>query len=175
MRKTKLGLFLVMCVAVLAMLTACGGSGGGTVSAVDTAKVEKAVLSVMNKALDSEFTNDESLRSKTDYIWNKVDKNGRILWTDSVYFPEGENGETFWVEPIYDSETFGEDSKFQLTAFTGEELKKYENPSEELLAQVKQKIVPSDYSYTEVTSLCVTARNIGGKVYVVYVRESKSK
>lgn len=85
-----------------------------------------------------------------------------------------DNGERFWIEPIYDSDTFAEDSKFQLTAFTEEELKKYENTSKELLAHVKQKIGAAD-NYTEVTSLCVTARNIGGKVYVVYVREIRSK
>lgn len=170
MRKTKLGLILAMCVLLLTMLlTGCGGTGS-----VDTAKVEKAVLSVMNEALGTEFTNDESLRGKADYIWNKVDQNGKILWTDSVWFPTGENGELFWVSPIFNSETFGEDSKFQLTAFTEEELKKYENPSEELLARVKREIAPADSS-TEITSICVTARNIGGKVYVVYVKESKSK
>lgn len=174
MRKTKLGLFLVMCVVVLAMLTACGGSGGGYMSNVDPAKAEKAFLSAVNKALGTEFVNDESLRGKADYIWNKVDQNGKILWTDSVWFPTGENGELFWVSPIFNSETFGEDSKFQLTAFTEEELKKYENPSEELLARVKREIAPADSS-TEITSICVTARNIGGKVYVVYVKESKSK
>mgnify|MGYP002517374024 FL=1 len=170
MRKTKLGLILAMCVLLLTMLlTGCGGTGS-----VDTTKVEKAVLSVMNEALDTEFTNDESLRGKADYIWNKVDQNGKILWTDSVWFPTGENGELFWVSPIFDSDTFGEDSKFQLTAFTEEKLKKYENPSEELLARVKREIAPADSS-TEITSICVTARNIGGKVYVVYVKESKSK
>ena len=47
MRKTKLGLILAMCVLLLTMLlTGCGGTGS-----VDTAKVEKAVLSVMNEAL----------------------------------------------------------------------------------------------------------------------------
>ena len=78
------------------------------------------------------------------------------------------------MSPIFASDTFGEDSKFQLTAFTEEKLKKYENPSEELLARVKREIAPADSS-TEITSICVTARNIGGKVYVVYVKESKSK
>lgn len=170
MQKTKLGVLLTTCALFLMMLlTGCGGTG-----AVDTAKVEKSVLSAMNTIWGTDFTNDESLRSKADYIWDKVDKNGRIFWTQSAYFPEGENGEMLWVAPIYDSNTFGEDSKFQLTAFTEEELKKYENPSEELLAQLKREIVPVD-SYTEITSLCVTARNIGGKVYVVYVMGSRSK
>ncbi len=170
MRKTKLSLFLVMCVTVLAMLlSGCGGTGSS--SAVDTAKVEKAVLSVMNEALDTEFINDESLRGKADYIWNKVDKNGKIFWTDSVYFPQGDNGEIYWVAPIYNSDTFGEDSKFQLTAFTEEELKKFESPSAELLAQVKQKMTVSTPGY-KLNALCVTARNIGGKVYVVYVKEA---
>ena len=161
----------LLSMVLLFTLTSCGGTGAVS---VDAAKVEKSVLSVMNTALGTDFTNDESLRSKADYIWDKVDENGRIFWTQSVYFPEGENGEIFWVAPIYDSDTFGEDSKFQLTAFTEEELKKYENPSKELLAQVKQKIGPAD-NYTELTSLCVTARNISGKVYVVYVRELRSK
>lgn len=170
LRKFSLALLSMI---LLFTLTSCDGSGTGT-GVSDTAKVEKSVLSVMNAALGTDFTNDESLRSKADYIWDKVDKNGRIFWTQSIYYPEGENGERFWVEPIYDSDTFGEDSKFQLTAFTEEELKKYENPSKELLEQVKQKIGAAD-NYTEVTSLCVTARNIGGKVYVVYVREIRSK
>ena len=166
LRKFSLALLSMV---LLFTLTSCGGTG-----AVDTAKVEKSVLSAMNTIWGTDFTNDESLRSKADYIWDKVDKNGRIFWTQSAYFPEGENGERLWVAPIYDSDTFGEDSKFQLTAFTEEELKKYENPSEELLAQLKREIVPVD-SYTEITSLCVTARNIGGKVYVVYVMGTRSK
>ena len=37
MRRTKIGLFLVMCVAVLSMLTACGG---GSMSNVDPAQAE---------------------------------------------------------------------------------------------------------------------------------------
>lgn len=162
---------VLLSMVLLFTLTSCDETGAVS---VDTAKVEKSVLSVMNTALGTDFTNDESLRSKADYIWDKVDKNGRIFWTQSIYYPEGENGERFWVEPIYDSDTFAEDSKFQLTAFTEEELKKYASPSKELLAQVKQKIGAAD-NYTEVTSLCVTARNIGGKVYVVYVREIRSK
>ena len=172
LRKFSLALLSMI---LLFTLTSCDGSGSGIGTGVsDTAKVEKSVLSVMNTALGTDFTNDESLRSKADYIWDKVDKNGRIFWTQSVYVPESENGKLFWVEPIYDSNTFGEDSKFQLTAFTEEELKKYENPSKELLAQVKQKVENVAYN-TEITSLCVTARNIGGKVYVVYVKESRSK
>lgn len=170
LRKFSLALLSMI---LLFTLTSCGGSGTGT-GVSDTAKLEKSVLSVMNTALGTDFTNDESLRSKADYIWDKVDKNGRIFWTQSVYVPESENGKLFWVEPIYDSNTFGEDSKFQLTVFTEEELKKYENPSKELLAQVKQKVGSVAYN-TEITSLCVTARNIGGKVYVVYVKESRSK
>lgn len=66
MRKTKIGLFLVMCAAVLMMLTACGSSGSGYMSNVDPAKAEKAFLSAVNKALGTEFTNDESLQSKAD-------------------------------------------------------------------------------------------------------------
>lgn len=170
LRKFSLALLSMI---LLFTLTSCDGSGTGT-GVSDTSKVEKSVLSVMNAALGTDFTNDESLRSKADYIWDKVDKNGRIFWTQSVYVPESENGKLFWVEPIYDSNTFGEDSKFQLTVFTEEELKKYENPSKELLAQVKQKVGSVAYN-TEITSLCVTARNIGGKVYVVYVKESRSK
>ena len=161
----------LLSMVLLFTLTSCSGTG---IEAADTAKVEKSVLSVMNTALGTDFTNDESLRSKADYIWDKVDKNGRIFWTQSVYMPESENGKRFWVEPIYDSNTLGEDSKFQLTAFTEEELKKHENPSKELLAQVKQKVGTVAYN-TEVTSLCVTARNIGGKIYVVYVIEASSK
>ena len=168
LRKFSLALLSMI---LLFTLTSCDGSGTGV---SDTAKVEKSVLSVMNAALGTDFTNDESLRSKADYIWDKVDKNGRIFWTQSVYMPESENGKLLWVESIYDSNTFGEDSKFQLTAFTEEELKKYENPSKELLAQVKQKVGTVAYN-TEITSLCVTARNIGGKVYVVYVKEARSK
>ena len=168
LRKFSLALLSMV---LLFTLTSCGGTGAVS---VDAAKVEKSVLSMMNTALGTDFTNDESLRSKADYIWDKVDNNGRIFWTQSIYFLEGENGERFLVEPIYDSDTFGEDSKFQLTTFTEEELKKYENPSKELFAQVKQKIGPAD-NYTELTSLCVTARNISGKVYVVYVRELRSK
>lgn len=172
MRKTKLGLLLVMCATILVMvLSGCGGTGNS--NAVDTAKVEKAVLSVMNKALGTEFTNDESLRSKADIIWNNVDKNGRLSLNYSMYIEsEGEKG---WIiTPMINSESLGEDAKFPMIAFTDEMLKKYEEPTDELIAQVKQKVDVGNPT-TEITSICVTARNIGGKVYVVYVRELRSK
>lgn len=127
---------VLLSMVLLFTLTSCDETGAVS---VDTAKVEKSVLSVMNTALGTDFTNDESLRSKADYIWDKVDKNGRIFWTQSIYYPEGENGERFWIEPIYDSDTFGEDSKFQLTAFT-EELKKYESPSRSCLHRSSRKL-----------------------------------
>lgn len=73
MRRTKIGLFLVMCVAVLSMLTACGG---GSMSNVDPAQAEKAVLSTVNKALGTEFANEESLRNKANVVWEK----GRSNW-----------------------------------------------------------------------------------------------
>ena len=95
---------VLLSMVLLFTLTSCDETGAVS---VDTAKVEKSVLSVMNTALGTDFTNDESLRGKADYIWDKVDKNGRIFWTQSIYYPEGENGERFWIEPIYDSDTFG--------------------------------------------------------------------
>lgn len=80
---------VLLSMVLLFTLTSCDETGAVS---VDTAKVEKSVLSVMNTALGTDFTNDESLRGKADYIWDKVDKNGRIFWTQSIYYPEGENG-----------------------------------------------------------------------------------
>ena len=77
---------VLLSMVLLFTLTSCDETGAVS---VDTAKVEKSVLSVMNTALGTDFTNDESLRSKADYIWDKVDENGRIFWTQSIYYPEG--------------------------------------------------------------------------------------
>lgn len=62
---------VLLSMVLLFTLTSCDETGAVS---VDTAKVEKSVLSVMNTALGTDFTNDESLRGKADYIWDKVDK-----------------------------------------------------------------------------------------------------
>jgi len=98
MRRTKIGLFLVMCVAVLSMLTACGG---GSMSNVDPAQAEKAVLSTVNKALGTEFANEESLRNKANVVWEKVDQTGRISLNYTMFAPEeGANGEKWMIRPM---------------------------------------------------------------------------
>ena len=163
MRKTKWGLFVVLCATVLSLLlSGCGGSGGApTGSAPDTARVEKTVLSAINKAAGKEWTNDESLRGNADVVWNKVDGNGKIRLTDIMYFG------TDWIaSPLMDYDSFDDNAKFQLIAFTEEELKKYEAPSEELLAALWSELRDQPASKSE--SVCVAAKNIGGRVYVVY-------
>ena len=80
LRKFSLALLSMI---LLFTLTSCDGSGTGT-GVSDTAKVEKSVLSVMNAALGTDFTNDESLRSKANYIWDRSIKtdgsSGRNLY-----------------------------------------------------------------------------------------------
>ena len=69
MRRTKIGLFLVMCVAVLSMLTACGG---GSMSNVDPAQAEKTVLSTVNKALGTEFANELGVLIQVDDLCSLI-------------------------------------------------------------------------------------------------------
>ena len=165
MRKTKLGLFVVVFVAMLALLlSGCGGTG----SAVDTARVEKTVLSAINKAVGEEWSNDESLRGNANAIWEKVDGQGKIQWIHIMYGDTNPDG-TFWMAaPIVNGEELDGNSKLQLIEFNEETLKKYENPSEELLAKIRRTVDAETAGY-KLSSVCVTARNIGGRVYVVYV------
>lgn len=171
MRKTKIGRFLVMCVAVLAMLAACGSSGGGYTSNVDPAKAEKAFLSAVNKAYGTEFVNDESLRSKADIIWNKVDSSGKVRLTDIMYGDQDENGDTWFVYPFTDDDSLDDSAKFQLIEITEGLLKKYENPSDEMLAEIKQ--LPFGWTSVgeKVDAVCITAKKIGGRVCIVYVKD----
>lgn len=172
MRRTKIGLFLVMCVAVLSMLTACGG---GSMSNVDPAQAEKAVLSTMNKALGTEFANEESLRNKANVVWEKVDQTGRISLNYTMFAPEeGANGEKWMIRPMIDSDSFDSDAMFRMVAITAEQLKNFENPSAELLAQVKRDVEVTAPGY-KLSAVCVTAKNIGGSVYIVYVTEMVQK
>ena len=172
MRKTKLSVLFVVGMMLLGMvLSGCGGTVSST---VDTAKVEKTVLSAMNKALGTEFSNNESLRGNTNIIWDYVDQAGKISVAYSWYSGNSTDGKSWIAEPMIDTNSFDTDAKFQMIAITAEQLKNYENPSDELLAQIKKNIAPTNSS-TEISSICVTARNIGGKVYVVYVRELQSK
>ena len=160
MRRTKIGLFLVMCVAVLSMLTACGG---GSMSNVDPAQAEKTVLSTVNKALGTEFANEESLRNKANVVWEKVDQTGRISLNYTMFAPEeGANGEKWMVRPMIDSDSFDSDAMFRMVAITAEQLKNFENPSAELLARVKRDVEVTAPGY-KLNAVCVTAKNIGGQ------------
>lgn len=168
MRKTKLGLFLLTCVAIAAMMLSGCGESANTASTIDPARVEKTVLSAINKAIGAELNNDESLRKNAEVIWNKVDDNGKIQWVNIWYSGQNADG-TYWsAQPIANTDKLDENSKMQLVEFTEEVLKKYENPSEELLEKIK--VFLGDYPNSKLTSICVTAKKINGKVYVVCVQ-----
>ena len=170
MRKTKFGLLLVMCVTVLAMLLSGCGGGSGYTSNVDPAQAEKAFLSAVNKAYGTEFVNDESLQSKANLTWDKVDGSGKIRLTDVGYMGSDSENEYWSSWPLMDYDGFDDNAKFPLIEITEDRLKKFENPSDELLAEIKQEIIaPQGY---KLSSVYVSAKKIGGRVYIVYVTES---
>lgn len=172
MRKTKIGLFLVMCVAVLTMLlSGCGGSSDGYMSNVDPAQAEKVVLSAVNKALGTEMENNEALRSKADAVWSKVDGNGKIRLFENGDAGHDSDDECWYVWPMLDNDAgLDDNAKLQMIEITEEVLKQFENPSAELLARVKSDVSPMEQFY-KLSSVCVTAKKIGGRVYVMYVTE----
>ena len=53
-------------VMVLAMLTACGGTGNDAATAKFEAKVEQAYMAELNKVLREKFKNDEEFENNAD-------------------------------------------------------------------------------------------------------------
>lgn len=68
-----------------------------------------------------------------------------------------------------DYDGFDDNAKFPLIEITEDRLKKLEDPSDELLAEIRQEVkVPNNY---KMSSIYVSAKKIGGRVYIVYVTE----
>lgn len=71
-------------VMVLAMLTACGGTGNGNDAATFEDKVEQAYMAKLNETFDVNFENDAGIKTlAVDHIEKMASKetlNGKDLW-----------------------------------------------------------------------------------------------
>jgi len=97
-------------VMVLAMLTACGGSGAGNSNAT-----EKRILDAFNKAGGTAYSNDAGLQTKARAVLNKVDENGQIKSADLPYYEEGGVKIPF-VEDVQYNKTTGDISMVVIMA-----------------------------------------------------------
>ena len=96
-------------VMVLAMLTACGGTGNDAATAKFEAKVEQAYMAELNKVLREKFKNDEEFENNADIKKLAVEHIGNMagketlsmdeLWKKEELSEKAQN----WVMICYDS------------------------------------------------------------------------
>lgn len=86
------------CVLALSMLTACGGSGGGSSDAIEKA-VNKSLTS-SNSELN--LNHDATLDSKAKAFFDAVINNNFSLTEDELYAAAGIDTSTEYVDTVYD-------------------------------------------------------------------------
>ena len=175
MKKMKrLVAVLLAGVMVLAMLTACGGTGNDAATAKFEASVEQAYMAELNKVLREKFKNDEEFENNADikklaveHIGNMAGKetlNKDELWTKK----EDPTAKTQnWVMICYDvSQSNGKAYvKSSYEAGKAEKITPDETTIKAFLnlAQMKRGQVGNTAKFT---ALGVGAKTINGKTYV---------
>ena len=158
-------------IMVLAMLTACGGTGNDAATAKFEASVEQAYMAELNKVLREKFKNDEEFENNADikklaveHIGNMAGKetlNKDELWTKK----EDPTAKTQdWVMICYDStekgfvKSYYEADKAETITPDETTIKAFLN-----LAQMKRGQVGNTAKFT---ALGVGVKTINGKTYV---------
>ena len=171
MKKMKrLVAVLLAGVMVLAMLTACGGTGNDAATAKFEAKVEQAYMAELNKVLREKFKNDEEFENNADikklaveHIGNMAGKetlNKDELWTKK----EDPTAKTQdWVMICYDSTEKGF-VKSYYEADKAETITLDEATITKFLALARIKAHAGNTA--KFTALGVGTKTIDGKTYV---------
>ena len=134
-------------VMVLAMLTACGGNGGGGASLGE--QLENAMVDQMNNVRSEsseKLTNDPTLRAQALAVLDKATVDGKLKKADIT-----EN-----VAVMVTAKTPDENGYYTLLAMTEENLAALKRPQEH------------NAKYDAITAFGVATKVVNGKTYLAY-------
>lgn len=166
MKKMKrLVAVLLAGVMVLAMLTACGGTGNDAATAKFEGKVEQAYMTKLNEKFGENFENDAAIKKlAVEYIEKMANKETLTkdeLWTKEEPTEKTQN----WVMICYDVQNTGKYVMSSYEAAQAETITPDETTIKAFLnlAQMKRGQVGNTAKFT---ALGVGAKTINGKTYV---------
>lgn len=167
MKKMKrLVAVLLAGVMVLAMLTACGGTGNDAATAKFEGKVEQAYMTKLNEKFGENFENDAAIKKlAVEYIEKMANKETLTkdeLWTKEEPTEKTQN----WVMICYDvNQSTGKYVTSSYEAGKAETITPDETTIKAFLnlAQMKRGQVGNTAKFT---ALGVGAKTINGKTYV---------
>ena len=166
MKKMKrLVAVLLAGVMVLAMLTACGGTGNDAATAKFEGKVEQAYMTKLNEKFGENFENDAAIKKlAVEYIEKMANKETLTkdeLWTKEEPTEKTQN----WVMICYDVQNTGKYVTSSYEADNAETITPNQKSIDAFLnlAQMKRGQVGNTAKFT---ALGVGAKTINGKTYV---------
>ena len=167
MKKMKrLVAVLLAGVMVLAMLTACGGTGNDAATAKFEGKVEQAYMAKLNDAFGKEFKNDDAIKNLAvkhiEAMASKETLSMDELWAEEKMTEKTQN----WVMICYDvNQSTGKYVTSSYEADNAETITPNQKSIDAFLnlAQMKRGQVGNTAKFT---ALGVGAKTINGKTYV---------
>ena len=167
MKKMKrLVAVLLAGVMVLAMLTACGGTGNDAATAKFEAKAEQVYMAKLNDAFGKEFKNDDAIKNLAvkhiEAMASKETLSMDELWAEEKMTEKTQN----WVMICYDvNQSTGKYVTSSYEAGKAETITPDETTIKAFLnlAQMKRGQVGNTAKFT---ALGVGAKTINGKTYV---------
>ena len=166
MKKMKrLVAVLLAGVMVLAMLTACGGTGNDAATAKFEGKVEQAYMTKLNEKFGENFENDAAIKKlAVEYIEKMANKETLTkdeLWTKEEPTEKTQN----WVMICYDVQNTG---KYVMSSYEADNAETITPNQKSIdaflnLAQMKRGQVGNTAKFT---ALGVGVKTIDGKTYV---------
>ena len=164
MKKMKrLVAVLLAGIMVLAMLTACGGTGNNADTAKFEGKVEQAYMTKLNEKFGENFENDAAIKKlAVEYIEKMANKETLTkdeLWTKEEPTEKTQN----WVMICYDVQNTGKYVMSSYEAAQAETITPKNIDTFWSLAQMKRGQVGNTAKFT---ALGVGAKTINGKTYV---------
>ena len=166
MKKMKrLVAVLLAGIMVLAMLTACGGTGNDAATAKFEGKVEQAYMTKLNEKFGENFENDAAIKKlAVEYIEKMANKETLTkdeLWTKEEPTEKTQN----WVMICYDVQNTGKYVMSSYEAAQAETITPDETTIKAFLnlAQMKRANVGQKAKFT---ALGVGVKTIDGKTYV---------
>ena len=164
MKKMKrLVAVLLAGVMVLAMLTACGGTGNDAATAKFEGKVEQAYMTKLNEKFGENFENDAAIKKlAVEYIEKMANKETLTkdeLWTKEEPTEKTQN----WVMICYDVQNTGKYVMSSYEAAQAETITPKNIDTFWSFAQMKRAHVGQKAKFT---ALGVGVKTIDGKTYV---------
>lgn len=164
MKKMKrLVAVLLAGIMVLAMLTACGGTGNDAATAKFEGKVEQAYMTELNEKFGENFENDAAIKKlAVEYIEKMANKETLTkdeLWTKEELTEKTQN----WVMICYDVQNTGKYVMSSYEAAQAETITPKNIDTFWNIAQMKRVNVGQKAKFT---ALGVGVKTIDGKTYV---------